>query len=135
MRVTSTSNERLPPSPRHQRSSAVSTRRPLVSRGVLLLGLAMAVGGCVSRAELITLREGMDGGTATIRRQHLAWAQLLSQGRQTELPTLSAAEFNAVQTAHQQYNDLVTASRAQDQAPLLGSNSNPRSGRRELQRP
>jgi hypothetical protein len=78
----------------------------------------LANGGCTSRAELITLREGMDRATTTIRKQHLEWAQKLAAGKQSELPTLSAAELKAVQTAHQEYQDLVSSSRAQDQLPM-----------------
>jgi len=102
--------------PRPGAALPIRWARPLLAAAALLAGSVLTSGGCASRAELIALREGMDRGTDTIRRQHLAWAQQLSQGRQTELPTLSAAEYRAVLTAHREYQDLVAASRAQDAA-------------------
>jgi hypothetical protein len=56
----------------------------------------------------------MDRGTTTIRKQHLEWAEKLSEGKQSELPTLSPADLSAIKTAHQEYQDLVDSSRAQD---------------------
>lgn len=68
----------------------------------------------MSRAELMTLREGMDQGTATIRTQHLEWARSLATGNRTELPSLSPWDLEAVERAHAAYEQLVQSSRFQD---------------------
>jgi len=92
-------------------------RRGVVAE--LLVLCALGFSGCVSRAEFIALREGMDRGTMTIRQQHKQWAGMLAEGGQTELPTLSAAGYRAVLTAHREYEDLVRSSRAHDSASSL----------------
>jgi hypothetical protein len=79
-----------------------------------LLVLSGGLTGCVDRTELITLREGMDRGTRTIRKQHVAWAQKLSEGKASQLPTLSPADYRAVLAAHEEYRNLVELSRSQD---------------------
>ena len=76
--------------------------------------VALSTGGCVSRAELITLREGMDRGTSTIRTQHLEWARLLATDNRSALPVLQPQDLRAVERAHEEYRQLVEASRSQD---------------------
>lgn len=76
--------------------------------------VALSTGGCVSRAELITLREGMDRGTATIRAQHLEWARRLAADNRSALPVLQPQDLRAVERAHEEYRQLVEASRSQD---------------------
>src|SRR5690242_14071033 len=68
---------------------SASVVRPPVRTGPVLVGgtvriltitavLLAAAAGCTSRAELISVREGMDRGTRTIRAQHADWAEKLT---------------------------------------------------------
>ena len=102
-----------------EKSGAVAARQPSFRVQTLSLWLTLilllGVSGCVTRPELITLREGMDQATATIRKQHLEWSEKLYEGKQSELPTLTTADYHAVLAANKEYEDLVNSSRAQDQ--------------------
>lgn len=99
------------------------------------LALVAAVAGCTSRAELVTLREGMDRATRTIREQQLDWATKLTvdpatgQNHAYQLPRLTPADLAAVETAQREYNALVKRSRDRDgTGTFFGGGTKPAGG-------
>lgn len=101
----------------------VSNTTTLVLLLMLSPLLAIAAGGCTSRAELASTRDAMDQGTATIRQEHGEWTRELGPATQPDdgisghrelLPHLSQADVQIRKTAEKEYEDLVAASRSHD---------------------